>query len=70
MNTREIEAWLAWLDDMFGLDYRDDELGSVASLWGHDIARYYSIDDSKHRLVGHFMKQTCDLYNEWKNYNE
>ena len=68
MNQDEIKAYLAWLDDKFGLDYKDDETSSKAYLWGKCVAMWVS--GTVHRCAGHFQYTSVLMWREWRDYNE
>ena len=68
MNQDEIKAYLAWLDDKFGLDFKDDEIGSKAYLWGKPVAMWES--GTIYKCAGHFQHTTVLLWREWRAYND
>jgi hypothetical protein len=67
MNQDEIKAYLTWLENTFGLDYKDDDIGSKVYLWGKCIAMWEN--DTIYRIAGGFQNSCVIMYKEWSGYD-
>ena len=68
MSQDEIKAYLAWLDDKFGLDFKDDEIGSKAYLWGKCVAMWEG--GQVYKCTGFFQNSSYLMFKEWEGYND
>ena len=66
MNQDELKAYLAWLDDKFGLSFPEGSQ-SLATLWNNTVA-YYDNDEIV-LVVDTFSLSALNMYKEWRDYN-
>ena len=68
MNQDEIKAYLAWLDEKFGLMYPEGNNYAQATLWGNTVAFW---TEGEVTLVGsRFGRSALAMYEEWSEWSE